>query len=96
MQTQAAHEYVPPPAGAVFGRPLKESLKYANVQISTADANGKLYVWGYIPVVVAKWCVITFPSLHTPLFCLLFLSDSLRADVVRRRRLQWFVLEGEW
>ncbi|KAI9439714.1 Rho GTPase activation protein [Lactarius indigo] len=48
------HEYVPPPAGAVFGRPLKESLKYASVQISTADANGKLYVWGYIPVVVAK------------------------------------------
>jgi hypothetical protein len=53
-QTQMTQEYVPPPAGAVFGRPLKESLKYANVQISTADANGKLYVWGYIPVVVAK------------------------------------------
>ncbi len=51
------HEYVRPPAGSVFGRPLKESLKYANVQISTADASGKLYVWGYIPVVVAKWCV---------------------------------------
>ncbi|KAH8987081.1 Rho GTPase activation protein, partial [Lactarius hatsudake] len=53
-QKTQPHEYVPPPAGAVFGRPLKESLKYANVQISTADANGKLYVWGYIPVVVAK------------------------------------------
>jgi len=39
----------------VFGKSLKESLKYANVQISTADANGRLYVWGYIPVVVAKW-----------------------------------------
>ena len=51
-------EYVPPPPGAVFGRPLKETLKFANVQISTADASGKLYVWGYIPVVVAKWCVI--------------------------------------
>lgn len=38
----------------VFGKPLKESLKYANVQISTANANGELYVWGYIPVVVAK------------------------------------------
>jgi hypothetical protein len=61
-QTQG-REYVPPPAGAVFGRPLKESLKYANVQISTADANGKLYVWGYIPVVVAKWCVyVILPS----------------------------------
>jgi hypothetical protein len=53
-QTQTA---APPPTGSVFGRPLKESLKCANVQISTADANGKLYVWGYIPVVVAKWCV---------------------------------------
>ena len=41
----------------VFGKPLKESLKYASVQISTANANGELYVWGYIPVVVAKWCV---------------------------------------
>ncbi|KAI0696907.1 Rho GTPase activation protein [Cytidiella melzeri] len=38
----------------VFCRPLQESLKYASVQISTANANGELYVWGYIPVVVAK------------------------------------------
>jgi hypothetical protein len=38
----------------VFGKPLRESLKYASVQISTANANGDLYVWGYIPVVVAK------------------------------------------
>lgn len=41
----------------VFSKPLKESLRYASVQISTANANGELYVWGYIPVVVAKWCV---------------------------------------
>ena len=40
----------------VFGVPLRESLHYASVQISTANANGELYVWGYIPVVVAKWC----------------------------------------
>jgi hypothetical protein len=39
----------------VFGKPLRESLKYANVQISTANSNGEMYVWGYIPVVVAKW-----------------------------------------
>jgi hypothetical protein len=43
----------------VFGKPLRESLKYASVQISTADANGNLYVWGYIPVVVAKWSVLS-------------------------------------
>ncbi|KAL5526495.1 SAC7 [Sanghuangporus sanghuang] len=38
----------------VFGAPLNESLKYAAVQISTANSNGELYVWGDIPVVVAK------------------------------------------
>lgn len=38
----------------VFGIPLRESLRYASVQISTADPQGDLYVWGYIPVVVAK------------------------------------------
>lgn len=42
----------------MFGKPLKESLKYASVQISTANSNGELYVWGYIPVVVAKWSVV--------------------------------------
>ena len=49
----------PLPTGqsVVFGKPLKESLKYASVQISTANGNGELYVWGYIPVVVAKSCV---------------------------------------
>ncbi|KAI5122935.1 hypothetical protein M0805_007613 [Coniferiporia weirii] len=38
----------------VFGAPLSESLRYASVQISTANSNGELYVWGDIPVVVAK------------------------------------------
>ncbi|ESK94012.1 rho gtpase activator [Moniliophthora roreri MCA 2997] len=42
------------PVHTVFGKTLKESLQYASVQISTANANGELYVWGYIPVVVAK------------------------------------------
>ena len=55
--------------GVVFGKPLKESLKYASVQISTANADGVLYVWGYIPVVVAKWCVLSprfFPPTPSP------------------------------
>ncbi|KAG6853989.1 hypothetical protein C0991_011853 [Blastosporella zonata] len=42
------------PDGPVFGVPLKESLKFASVQISTASAKGDLYVWGTVPVVVAK------------------------------------------
>lgn len=39
----------------VFGIPLRDSLRLANVPISTANVNGELYVWGYVPVVVAKW-----------------------------------------
>lgn len=46
----------------VFGKPLRESLQYASVQISTANSNGELYVWGYIPVVVAKWCACLIAS----------------------------------
>ncbi|KAG6374352.1 Rho GTPase activation protein [Boletus reticuloceps] len=51
----------------VFGKPLKDSLRRASVQISTANANGDLYVWGYIPVVVAKWKTVLAPpcSFHT-------------------------------
>ncbi|CAA7266973.1 unnamed protein product [Cyclocybe aegerita] len=48
----------------VFGKSLNDSLTYASVQISTANANGDLYVWGYIPVVVAKWFVHSSPA-HT-------------------------------
>ena len=48
-----AHENTLPSTGVmIFGRPLKESLKHAKVQ--TSDAGGNL---GYIPVVIAKWCV---------------------------------------
>ncbi|KAG5339820.1 Rho-GTPase-activating protein 5 [Termitomyces sp. T112] len=42
------------PDGPVFGVPLKESLKHASVPISTATTKGDLYLWGTVPVVVAK------------------------------------------
>lgn len=38
----------------VFGVPLRQSLKYASVAISVAGEDGQQYVWGYVPVVVAK------------------------------------------
>ncbi|PWN28150.1 Rho GTPase activation protein [Jaminaea rosea] len=38
----------------VFGVPLRKSLKYASVAISMAGDDGKQYVWGYVPVIVAK------------------------------------------
>ncbi|KAH7341930.1 Rho GTPase activation protein [Rhizoctonia solani] len=47
-------EFVKHTPHTVFGIPLRESLRYASVQISTANPQGELYVWGYIPVVVAK------------------------------------------
>lgn len=38
----------------VFGVPLRQSLKYASVAISVAGDDGQQYVWGYVPVIVAK------------------------------------------
>ncbi|PWY99434.1 Rho GTPase activation protein [Testicularia cyperi] len=38
----------------VFGVPLRQSLKYASVAISIAGDDGQQYVWGYVPVIVAK------------------------------------------
>lgn len=50
----------------MFGVPLRESLRYANVPISTASGSGGvLYIYGYVPVVVAKWCVR--PGVFSPL-----------------------------
>jgi hypothetical protein len=41
------------PAG-IFGIPLQTSVRYANVAISLQDAEGNSYVYGYVPIVVAK------------------------------------------
>lgn len=46
------------PASAVdspiFGVPLATSIKYASVRISLTDKDGESFVYGYVPVVVAK------------------------------------------
>lgn len=34
--------------------PLRQSVAYANVAISLIDENGKSYIYGYVPIVVAK------------------------------------------
>ncbi|KAG8905295.1 hypothetical protein FRB99_000268 [Tulasnella sp. 403] len=41
-------------SGDVFGTRLHDSLRVASVQIATANQEGELFVWGYVPVVVAK------------------------------------------
>lgn len=38
----------------IFGVPLSKSIKYANVAISLTDANGEQFIYGYVPIVVAK------------------------------------------
>lgn len=43
----------PKPQG-IFGVPLRQSIVYANVAISLVDDNGKSYIYGYVPIVVAK------------------------------------------
>ena len=81
----AALAGAPSPEHVVFGKPLKESLKHASVQISTANANGELYVWGYIPVVVAKWCVAVSADI--------FVGSTLSWSSLLFQRV---ISEGEW
>lgn len=38
----------------IFGVPLWQSIEYANVAISLTDANGISFIYGYVPIVVAK------------------------------------------
>lgn len=38
----------------IFGVPLHQSIIYANVAISLIDDNGVSYIYGYVPIVVAK------------------------------------------
>ncbi|TEA18041.1 Rho-GTPase-activating protein 5 [Colletotrichum sidae] len=38
----------------IFGVPLRQSITYANVAISLVDEQGKSYIYGYVPIVVAK------------------------------------------
>lgn len=38
----------------IFEVPLRESIVYANVAISLVDEEGRSYIYGYVPIVVAK------------------------------------------
>jgi hypothetical protein len=43
-----------PRTQGIFGVPLRQSITYANVAISLIDEEGKSYIYGYVPIVVAK------------------------------------------
>lgn len=38
----------------IFGVSLQASIKYANVAISLSDERGESFIYGYVPIVVAK------------------------------------------
>lgn len=38
----------------IFGVPLQTSIRYANVAISLLNDEGQSYIYGYVPIVVAK------------------------------------------
>ncbi|PLB42565.1 putative Rho GTPase activator (Sac7) [Aspergillus candidus] len=38
----------------IFGVPLNVSIKYANVAISLTNDNGESFIYGYVPIVIAK------------------------------------------
>jgi hypothetical protein len=38
----------------IFGVPLIQSIPYANVAISLFNEHGESYIYGYVPIVVAK------------------------------------------
>ncbi|KAL9594030.1 MAG: hypothetical protein Q9219_007258 [cf. Caloplaca sp. 3 TL-2023] len=42
-----------PPTG-IFGVALQDSIRYANVAISLTNERGESYIYGYVPIVVAK------------------------------------------
>lgn len=47
-------EYVDSP---IFGVPLEASVKYASVKISLTDSKGDSFVYGHVPVIIAKCSV---------------------------------------
>ncbi|KAI5811409.1 hypothetical protein DFH27DRAFT_26759 [Peziza echinospora] len=51
---QGEKEPVTKEKSGIFGVPLHQSIDYANVAISLTDANGNSFIYGYVPIVVAK------------------------------------------
>jgi hypothetical protein len=43
-----------PEVRSIFGVPLITSIPYANVAISLFNETGESYIYGYVPIVVAK------------------------------------------
>lgn len=64
--------------GGIFGVPLRQSITYANVAISLINGEGKSYIYGYVPIVVAK-CGVFLKEKGTSWF-----ASSCRAASCKR------------
>ncbi|KIV97581.1 hypothetical protein PV10_01313 [Exophiala mesophila] len=52
--TEKPEEKVEIQPSGIFGVPLAESIRYANVAISLQNDEGQSFIYGYVPIVVAK------------------------------------------
>jgi len=60
----------------IFGVPLIQSIPYANVAISLFNEHGESYIYGYVPIVVAK-CGVYLKEKGAPLY----FHNVVRANV---------------
>ncbi|OKL63411.1 hypothetical protein UA08_01774 [Talaromyces atroroseus] len=63
--------------GGIFGVPLNVSIKYANVAISLTNDKGESFIYGYVPIVVAK-CGVFLKDQATEVEGIFRLSGSAR------------------
>lgn len=75
----AEHKVIPAEfaESPIFGVALNKSIKYANVSISLSDPSGEQFVYGYIPIVVAK-CGVYLKKNATTVEGIFRLSGSAR------------------
>lgn len=71
----------------IFGVPLITSIPYANVAISLFNEHGESYIYGYVPIVVAKCGV--FLKEKGQYFC-----SYLPPTTNNSKQLMWRVFSG--
>ncbi|KAF3405474.1 Rho-GTPase-activating protein 5 [Talaromyces pinophilus] len=75
--TKKEDENKGPQVGGIFGVPLNVSIKYANVAISLTNDKGESFIYGYVPIVVAK-CGVFLKDQATEVEGIFRLSGSAR------------------
>ncbi|PWY75083.1 Rho GTPase activator [Aspergillus heteromorphus CBS 117.55] len=72
----------------IFGIPLNVSIKYANVAISLTNDNGESFIYGYVPIVVAK-CGVFLKEKATDVEGIFRLSGSAKRIKDLQEGLDW-------